>query len=174
MNWEQLLELAEMLAGAPAPGETRGRPQQTHLRKANSATYYAMLHALANSNADTLIRSAASIRDRSAFRRSEEWTATRRALNHGTAKSQMLNASRMATFDADIPDFAETFIALQVQRHEADYNPNPATPLTRTPLTSTQAMRNIQRARDATQAYLAALTQERRRFATHLLFARRS
>ena len=132
MNWEQLLELAEMLAGAPAPGETRGRPQQTHLRKANSATYYAMFHALANSNADTLIGSAASIYDRSAFRRSEEWTATQRALNHATAKSQMLNASRMATFDADIPDFAEAFIALQVQRHEAYYNPNPATPLTST------------------------------------------
>ena len=48
-------------------------------------------------------------------------------------------------------------------------NPNPATPLTRT-----QTMRNIQRARDATQAFLAAPTQERRRFATHLLFTRRS
>ena len=36
MNWEQLLELAEMLAGAPLHGETRSRPQQTHLRKANS------------------------------------------------------------------------------------------------------------------------------------------
>ena len=39
MNWEQLLELAEMLAGTPQHGETRGRPQQTHLRKANSTAY---------------------------------------------------------------------------------------------------------------------------------------
>lgn len=163
MNWEQLLELAEMLAGARLHGETRGRPQQTHIRKANSAAYYAMFHALANSNADILIGSAAAIR------RSEEWTATQRALNHGTAKNQMLNASRMATFHTDIQDFAETFIALQVQRHEADYNPNPATPLTRT-----QTMRNIQRARNPTQAFLAAPPQERRRFATHLLFTRRS
>ena len=62
MNWEQLLELAEMLAGAPLHGETRGRPQQTHIRKANSAAYYAMFHALANSNADILIGSAAAIR----------------------------------------------------------------------------------------------------------------
>ena len=163
MNWEQLLELAEMLAGAPIHGETRGRPQQTHLRKANSAVYYAMFHALANSNADALIGSGATMR------RSEEWDATQRALNHGTAKNQMLNASRMTTFLADVQDFAEIFIALQVQRHEADYNPNLATPLTRT-----QTMRNIQRARDATQAFLAAAPQERRRFATHLLFARRS
>ena len=162
MNWEQLLELAEMLAGAPLRGETRGRPQQTHLRKANSAAYYAMFHALANSNADTLIGSAAAIR------RSEEWTATQRALNHGTARNQMLNKSRMSTFHADIQDFAETFIELQLQRHEADYNPNPEAPLTRT-----QTMRNIGRARDAIQAFLATTPQERRRFATHLLFARR-
>ena len=163
MNWEQLLELAEMLAGAPLHGETRGRPQQTHLRKANSAAYYAMFHAVSNSNADTLIGATPTAR------RSEEWTATHRALNHGTAKSQMLNKSRMSTFHADIQDFAETFIELQVQRHEADYNPNPAAPLTRT-----QTMRNIRRARDATQTFLAATPQERRRFATHLLFARRS
>lgn len=81
----------------------------------------------------------------------------------------MLNKSRMSTFHADIQDFAETFIELQVQRHEADYNPNPAAPLART-----QTMRNIRRARDATQAFLAATPQERRRFATYLLFARRS
>ncbi len=163
MNWEQLLDLAEMLAGAPMRGETRGRPQQTYLRKANSAAYYAMFHALANSNADTLIGTAAAIRS------SEAWTATQRALNHGTARNQMLNASRMATFPANIQDFARTFIALQVQRHEADYNPNPAAPFTRT-----QTMRNIRRARDATNAFLAAPPQERRRFATHLLFTRRA
>ena len=83
MNWEQLLELAEMLAGTLQQGEARGRPQQTRLRKANSIAYYALFHALANSNVDTLIGSAATIR------RSEEWTTTHRALNHGTAKGQM-------------------------------------------------------------------------------------
>ncbi len=163
MNWEQLLELAEMLAGAPQHGETRGRPQQTYLRKANSAAYYAMFHAVANSNADTLIGTTLAVR------RSEEWTATQRALNHGIAKSQMLNKSRMSTFHADIQDFSETFIALQVQRHDADYNPNPDTPPTRT-----QTMRNVQRARDAIKAFWAVSLQERKRFATHLLFPRRN
>ena len=52
MNWEQLLELAEAIANPPQHGEARGRPQQTHLRKATSIAYYAMFHALANSNAD--------------------------------------------------------------------------------------------------------------------------
>jgi hypothetical protein len=122
-----------------------------------------MFHVLANSNADTLIGSTAIVR------RSEEWTATQRALNHGTAKNIMNNPNRMANFPAHMQDFAATFVALQVQRHEADYNPNPDTPLTRT-----QTMRNIQRAGDATQAFLAAPPQERRRFATHLLFTRRN
>ena len=61
MNLEQLLEIAEMLAGAPQHGETRGRPQQMQLRKATSNAYYAMFYALANSNADTLIGSAQAV-----------------------------------------------------------------------------------------------------------------
>lgn len=162
MNWEQLIELAEMLAGTPQYGETRGRPQQTHLRKANSAAYYAMFHAVANSNADTLIGATPAIR------RSEEWTATQRALNHGPVKTQM-NKAQMSAFHADVQDFSQTFVALQVQRHEADYNPNPATPPTKT-----QTMRNIQRARDAIKAFLAVSPQERRRFATYLLFPKRN
>lgn len=162
MNWEQLLELAEMLAGTPLHGETRGRPQQTHLRKANSAAYYAMFHAVANSNADTLVGATPAIR------RSEEWTAAQRALNHGPAKTQM-NKGQISAFHADIQDFSETFVALQVQRHEADYNPNPDTPPART-----QTMRNIQRARDAIKAFLGVSPQERRRFATYLLFPKRN
>ena len=158
MNWEHLLELAEDLATAPSGG----RPQQTRLRKANSAAYYAMFHALANSNADLLIGSGPAIR------RSEEWTVTHRSLNHGTAKDHILNRNRMATFHHDIQDFSRTFIALQVQRHEADYNPNPLTPLTRT-----QTVRNIERAWDAIKAFHTVPAQERKRFATYLLFHRR-
>ena len=162
MNWEQLLELAEMLARTPQYGETRDRPQQTYLRKANSAAYYAMFHAVANSNADTLIGATAAIR------RNEEWTATQRALNHGPAKSQM-NKGRMSAFHPDIQDFSQTFVALQVQRHEADYNPNPDAPPTRT-----QTIRNIQLARDAIHAFLEVSSQERKRFATYLLLPKRN
>ena len=92
MNYEQLIEIAEMLAAAPQYGETRGRPQQMRLRKANSHAYYALFYALANSNADTLIGSTP------AARASEEWTATHRALNHGTAKTQMSKKREMSQF----------------------------------------------------------------------------
>ena len=163
MNWEQLLELAEMLAGAPRHGETRGRPRQTHLRKAISAAYYAMFHAVANSNADSLIGAT------TATRRSEAWTATHRALNHGTAKQQMMNGRRIETFHNGIQDFSDTFVVLQLQRHDADYNPNPDSSPTRL-----LTLQNIQRARDAINAFFAAPLPERRRFATHLLFPRRN
>ena len=123
MNYEQLIEIAEMLAAAPQYGEARGRPQQMRLRKANSQAYYALFYALANSNADTLIGSTP------AARASEEWTATHRALNHGTAKTQMSKKRETPQFPPGVQDFSEAFVALQVQRHEADYNPNPDEPV---------------------------------------------
>ena len=162
MNWEQLLELAEMLAGPPGHGETRGRPQQTYLRKAISAAYYAMFHALANSNADTLVGSAPSIRN------STEWTRTQRALDHGTARAQMVK-NETATFDPAIQDFGNTFLTLQLNRHEADYNPNPQAPFKRSETT-----RHIQRAREAIERFQSVSIQERRRLATYILFGRRT
>ena len=163
MNLDQLLEMAETLAGAPQYGETRGRPQQMQLRKAVSHAYYAMFYALANSNADTLIGSAPAIRA------STEWTATHRALNHGTAKTQMSKKSEMSQFHPSVQDFSETFVALQVQRHEADYNPNPAEPFRRS-----QTMGNIGRAKLAIEKFQNVSPQERRRFATYILFGRRN
>ncbi len=62
MNCEQLIDLADMLAGPRGQREGRGRPQQTYLRKAISAAYYAMFHTLANSNADTLNQSPGETR----------------------------------------------------------------------------------------------------------------
>ena len=162
MNWEQLLELAEMLANPPGHGETRGRPQQTHLRKAISAAYYAMFHALANSNADTLVGSISSIRN------STEWTRTQRALNHGIARAQIIK-NEMVAFDSAIQDFGNTFLTLQLDRHEADYNPNPKEPFKRSETT-----RHIRRAREAIDNFQSISIQERRRFATYILFGRRT
>ena len=84
MNWEQLIAIARELATPPAYGEARGRPQQARLRKAASAIYYAMFHALAASNADTLIGASAELRALPA------WTQTYRALEHGFARGQII------------------------------------------------------------------------------------
>ena len=101
MNWAQLIALARMLAGAPEYGERRGRPQQMQLRKAISAAYYAMFHALAASNADMLIGASPQ------FRRLPAWTQTYRALDHGFAKSRM--QSGLNTFAPAIQNFGRVF-----------------------------------------------------------------
>ena len=158
MNWQQLLELADMLTGQPLQEQT----QDTYLRKAVSAAYYAMFHALANSNADTLVGSSPSVRS------SQEWTRTQRALNHGTAKNQMSKSTEMNAFDADIRGFADTFLALQPWRHEADYNPNPDRPFR-----LSETIQHVQRARAAIEAFQTVSAPERRRFATYILFGQR-
>lgn len=163
MNHDQLITIAEALAGAPQHGETRGRPQQMQLRKATSQAYYAMFYALANSNADTLIGSTP------ATRASEEWTTTHRALNHGPAKTQMSKTREMSRFHPDIQDFSDAFVELQVRRHDADYNPNPVEPFTRS-----QTMEKITRAKQAIEKFRNVLSPERRRFAAYILFGRRN
>ena len=158
MNWEQLLALADMLAGQPIQ-ETS---QDAYLRKAVSAAYYAMFHALANSNADTLVGTSPSIRT------SPEWTRTQRALNHGPARAQMSKSNEIATFHVDIQAFSHTFVALQPRRHDADYNPNPHQPFRRS-----ETIQDVQRARAAIQAFQRVSIPERRRFATYVLFGQR-
>ena len=162
MNWEQLLALAETLARPPEHGESRGRPQQTNLRNAIRAAYYAMFHALANSNADALVGSTPSVRT------SPEWTRTQRALNHGAAKTQMSKRNEMAAFELAVQDFSNTFVTLQPQRHEADYNPNPERPFGRY-----ETIQSIQQARAAIEAFQAVSIPEKRRFATYILFGQR-
>ena len=158
MNWEQLIALARMLASAPERGERRGRPQQVQLRKAISAAYYAMFHALANSNADTLIGASQQ------FRRLPAWTLTYRALDHGYARSQM-NRSVNA-FETATEDFGLAFVDLQNWRHRADYDPNAE-------FSRADAVNLIDRAEAAIIAFGTADATERRTFAAHVLFRNR-
>ena len=54
MNPDDLLRIAEGLARG-ALGSGMGRPRQAELRRAISAAYYAMFHALALCGANTLV-----------------------------------------------------------------------------------------------------------------------
>lgn len=155
MNWEQLIALARMLASAPEYGQRRGRPQQIQLRKAISAAYYAMFHALAQSNADTLI----GVSPR--FRNLPAWTLTYRALDHGYARGQMNRG--MNAFETAIEDFGLAFVDLQNWRHRADYDPNAE-------FSRPDAVRLIDRAEAAIIAFEAADATERKAFAAHVLF----
>ena len=119
-----------------------------------------MFHALANSNADTMNGTPANVQN------APGWVRTQRALNHGTAKTQMAKKAEMADFHADIRNFGNTFIALQIQRTDADYNP--AVMFRRS-----QTVSNIRRAHEAITKFLAVSVPERREFASYVLFGRR-
>ncbi|MCE2500900.1 MAG: hypothetical protein J4G13_08570 [Dehalococcoidia bacterium] len=155
MNWQQLIAVARMLASAPEYGERRGRPQQMQLRKAISAAYYAMFHALAGSNADTLIGAS------SQFRRLPAWTVSYRALDHGFARSRM--QSGLHTFASPIQNFGRAFVDLQNWRHRADYDPNAE-------LIRPDAVSLIDRAEAAIIGFEAVDATERKSFAAHVLF----
>ncbi len=159
MNWGQLMALARLLATAPEHGERRGRPQQMQLRKAISSAYYAMFHALANSNANTLIGVSPQFRHRPA------WIQTYRALEHGFAKGQINRG--LTEFPLEIQDFGATFVLLQDQRHRADYNPDGE-------FTRAGTVRLINRAEVAISAFEAAPLMERKTFAAHVLFRMRT
>lgn len=159
MNWEQLIAIARMLATAPDYGERRGRPQQMQLRKAISAAYYAVFHAMAGSNADMLIGTSLS------FRRTPAWTQTYRALDHGFAKSRVQNG--MDAFCPEIRSFSVAFVALQEERHRADYDPNAQ-------FTRTNTLRLINRSEAAIKDFINADPAERKAFAAHVLFRTRT
>ena len=159
MSWQQLIALARLLATAREFGERRGRPQQVQLRKAISAAYYAMFHALAESNANTLIGASAR------FRGLPAWTQTYRALEHGLARQQINRG--LADFTPAIQDFGNGFVILQAARHRADYDPNSVS-------TRAEALRLIALAETMITGFTNADTVQRRAFAAHVLFRTRT
>ena len=117
MNPRDLIRIARRLASGTVGGN-RGRPRQAELRRAVSAAYYAMFHALALSNANTLAGAARANRDHPA------WNQTYRALEHGYARNQCNNQSNMGRFPPEIRDFGRLFVFMQGQRNYADYDPS--------------------------------------------------
>ena len=113
-----LIRIAEQLASG-AIGSGRGRPRQAELRRAVSAAYYAMFHALARCCADTLVGATRARRSRQA------WRQTYRSLEHGHARNQCANQSMLRRFPSRIRRFAEQFVDMQRLRHIADYDPDP-------------------------------------------------
>ena len=116
MNPRDLIRIARQLASGAA-GESTGRPRQADLRRAVSAAYYALFHALALCGANLL---AGSNRNRPA------WHQIYRALEHGHARNQCNDQSAMRTFPVEIRDFGQRFVHMQGERQQADYSPNAA------------------------------------------------
>lgn len=117
MDPAHLIAIARGLAGG-AIGGGLGRPRQADLRRALSAAYYAMFHALAQCCADTLVGATPASRSRSA------WTQTYRALEHGYARNQCVRAAGNREFPQAVRKFSEGFVRMQRLRQMADYAPD--------------------------------------------------
>ena len=160
MNWETLIAISRILADFPDGPDSESQLRLNRLNKAVSATYYAMFHALAQSNADTLVG------DTEAARGTDAWYRTYRALEHRTAYRQM-SESRLSNFSDVVKDFGDKFRALQEHRHRADYDPWSQFP-------RTEILNIVTETESVISGFLAASIGERRDFAAHVLFPSRT
>ena len=97
----------------PLPPATQ--PDPAAVRRAVSTAYYAALHALTASNAEVLIG-----RPHDQLT-TEAWVRIYRRLDHNHARTQLRHNRH--NFSADARTFADLFVDLQNERHNADYNP---------------------------------------------------
>lgn len=116
MNPHDLIKIASFLATIGVVSNL-GRPRQADLRRAVSAAYYALFHALAHCGADMLAGSGSARRNLAA------WQRIYRSLEHGATLRRLNNRSEMRGFPREIQDFGRLFVDLQVKRHRADYDP---------------------------------------------------
>ena len=121
MNPQELLTLAEKLV-AGVISDDSGHYSDTELRKAVSCAYYAMFHTLCKCCADMLVG-----RDSEGELAKERWIQAYRALDHGQARKRCNNSKEIGKSPPEVQKFAELFVEMQHQRHEADYSPD-ATP----------------------------------------------
>lgn len=134
------------------------RPKQANLRRAVSAAYYAVFHALCWSNANVLAGTGAA-------RPQRAWLQTYRAVDHGQAKTRC-KESNTKGFPSTVQAFADSFVTLQEYRHRADYSPDQH-------FTKHEASIIVGLARSAVAAISKAPSKDRRAFAIHILLSYR-
>lgn len=106
-----------------SPGK-RGRLKQIRMRRAISAAYYGLFHALCALVADSLVGPVRANRPNRA------WAQAYRSLEHRKAKDRLeklLDGGRVGTlhgFPPAVAGVAIAFKSLQEERHRADYSPD--------------------------------------------------
>ncbi len=149
---DDLLDIARRLAA--------GSPTQTDLRCAISSIYYAVFHAICQSNADTLVGENPQDRDQSA------WRQAYRALEHGYARRRCQSAQSDSRFSPAVCELADLFVLLQVRRHRADYDPDDS-------FTQQEVLAAVTQVEDVISDFRASPARERRAFAVYLLMRER-
>lgn len=145
---DDLLDIARRLVD--------GTPSQTDLRRAVSSIYYAVFHAIAQSNADTLAGDEVQSRDQIA------WRQAYRALEHGYGARRCQNAQSSPQFSEPIKTLAAHFVDMQSRRHRADYDPDET-------FTTQEVVSIIAETIGYIAAFRAAPERERRAFAVYVL-----
>ena len=113
VDWENLIQAGRDLI---SPQQTGRIPTDEHVRRAVSNAYYALFHALAESNAAALIGPPNDTQTTTA------WSRVYRGLDHTTARRELQRHRQ--EFSAPAQDFADTFSDTQQTRHSADYDHN--------------------------------------------------
>jgi uncharacterized protein (UPF0332 family) len=134
---------------------------QAYLRRAMSTAYYALFHTLAQCCADLLIGSAGANRSKPA------WNQVYRALDHGFAKQACQNKQMIAKFPKEIQDFANMFVMMQIERHDADYDPDQR-------LFKSAVLNNIAACEAVMTDFTNAPVKDRRAFAALVLLKKRA
>ena len=153
---DDLLDIARRLG----QGDAGQPPNQTDLRRAISNVYYALFHAIAQSNADTLVGDEPQLRDQVA------WRQAYRALEHGYAKRRCQQAQLSPRFSPPVQGLARHFVHIQNRRHQADYDPDEI-------FNHQGVLSSITEADGHIRAFRAVPVQERRAFAVYILMRER-
>lgn len=163
LNPEHLFEQAEKLI-APPPA---GPPRQVDIRRAISAAYYAVFHAMLTAAADQFV----GVTKRS----TSQYGLVYRSVDHKwlrilceevkkpTLPSKYAPHAPPNGFGTNIADFAAAVLELQEKRHAADYDP-----LIR--VKSLDAALAISTARAALERFKKASATRRKAFLSLLLF----
>ena len=136
------------------------RPRQTELKRAVSAAYYALFHALCQYIADLWVGTKPDSRGKDA------WQQAYRTLEHGKTRAACLRIQDSKKFTQLLRYVADIFLELQRARHRADYDP-----LSR--FSRTKAVRYIEMAEFAIQFLKDADKIDRLAFVTYLAIPHR-
>jgi hypothetical protein len=122
LNPEHLLEQAERLVLPPPAGP----PRQVDVRRAISASYYAVFHHL--------LRAAGDMYVGTTKRNTREYALVYRSISHGALRN-LCNLAKQnmplkyqpylprSGLGPNIQAFSSAFVELQEKRHRADYDP---------------------------------------------------
>ena len=111
IDWRNLIRAGRDLIN---PRQLGSSATDEHVRRAASNTYYALFHALAESNASVLIGAPNDPLTASA------WSRVYRGLDHATVRRELQRHRQ--EFSAPARSFADWFADMQEVRHSADYD----------------------------------------------------